>query len=156
MRTLTIAFLFSITSFFAPKKDVLFSFKTEKGKSVILSKLGNTLIYSYGTSESIELQIEDDLNDSTTVFQYSYIFRGGGEDNLGLDLNWVYFDNKGYRYVIFDEYNSESKKSQIGIKVINLKTKRTFIINGISSTKQGSIVDFRFNEMIPIGDEWFE
>lgn len=66
MRTLTIAFLFSITSFFAPKKDVLFSFKTEKGKSVILSKLGNTLIYSYGTSESIELQIEDDLNDSTT------------------------------------------------------------------------------------------
>jgi hypothetical protein len=35
-------------------------------------------------------------------FTYSYYLRGGAEDNEGLDLNYLDYENGGYQYEIYE------------------------------------------------------
>jgi hypothetical protein len=48
----------------------------------------------------------------------------GGATNEGMDLNYVYFINNGFQYVVYQMYYAVGSKTNIGIKVIDLKTNK--------------------------------
>ncbi len=89
-------------------------------------------------------------------FKYSFYLRGGGPGNEGMDLNYFFFDNENYRYVIYDTYTSAGSKNSIGVKVINVDTGVTTDIPGKVNTRQGSLTDFRDNSLVEISEELFD
>jgi hypothetical protein len=130
----------------------VFSFDTQNGKHVVLAKdKGNAyIVYRYGTKDSVEFEYPEKNRDSWKKFKYSYYLRGGGAQNEGMDLNYLYFMNKGYKYSIYDTYYSVGNKSQLGISVTNLKTSKTVDIKGIQKTRKGTMIDFRDNNLVEI------
>lgn len=130
----------------------IFSFQTAKNKqcSLSLDTLSQTIIYRFGTSKHIELEVSDNLYDADTVFTYDYYFRGGGKQNCGLDLNTVSFRKDDVRYCIYYNYSAESGKTWMGFDWDNGVTGESGSIRGKLKTMKGSLVDFRFNELIPV------
>ena len=156
-----IPFIFSFwvgNPFLKPNEEAVYSFKTVTGKQVMLArdKEGKYLVYRFGNKDSVEFEFPPSYLDSWTKFTYSFYLRGGGTENAGMDLNYVYFFNGGYEYVIYDTYFSEGERSAIGIKVIDLKTKKTTDIKGILKTRAGTLINFRDNNELKIGDETFD
>lgn len=154
-RILSLIFLlFNLYSFSQAKHEkLLFSFKTKQGKSLqlTLDTLNNVMIYRFGKAKATELEIKDELSDTIPVFTYSYYLRGGGKANAGLDLNYVSFVNKGFKYIIFSEYDAESETTDVGIRIIDLKTGKNYSVKGLSSSVKGSLIaSFRWDGLIPI------
>lgn len=138
-------------------EDVLFSFKiagSKKFASICISKnQPDYIIYRFGAKDKIELEYPIKTENSWSLFTYSYYLRGGGTDNEGLDLNHLSFDNDGFTYEIYEEYNSESDKPMIGIKVTNRETFEETNILGDSDTIKGSLISLRNNTKINIISE---
>ncbi len=145
-------------NFTLPNEELIFSFTTQSGKEVILNKdkRNNYIIYRFGTKDKVEFEFPGKSKSSWTEFKYSFYLRGGGRKNEGMDLNYIYFTNKGFEYVIYDKYFAVGNKQDIGIKIINLKTKKTTNIKGNRKTRKGTLVDFRDNNLLEIGDELFD
>jgi hypothetical protein len=59
--------------------------------------------------------------------------------NAGMDLSHITFINGGYEYMIYQTYNSEDEKFQVGISVKNTKTSKTSEIKGKYSSIIGSL-----------------
>jgi hypothetical protein len=150
--------LSSQVSYVLPNEVVLYSFKTENGKVVTINKDkdDNYLVYRFGTKSKIELQYPAALNNNWKDFFYSYYLRGGGPGNEGLDLNYLYFINEGFKYVVYENYEAITGKTTIGIKIINVKTSKTTAVTGITKTRKGSLAQFRDNNLISKSDELFE
>lgn len=145
-------------SFTLANEEVIFSFNTQNGKKVTLNKdKANTyIIYKFGTKEKIEFEFPAKSKNSWTEFKYSFYLRGGGKQNEGMDLNYIYFTNKDFKYVIYDTYVAVGNKQEFGIKIINLKTNKTTTIKGDRKTRKGTLIDFRDNNLLEIGDELFD
>ena len=141
-----------------PDEVVLYSFATPDGKMMTLNreKSDRYIVYRFGTKEKIEFEFPGKTNESWKKFKYSSYLRGGGVQNEGMDLNYVYFINEGFKYIIFDTYYSADDKREIGIKIINLKTKKTTVIRGDINTLQGTLTDFRDNHLLEKGEEIFD
>jgi hypothetical protein len=137
---------------------VIFSFHTTSGKRVFLikDKEEKYISYRFGTNNKIELEFPADKKGSWTRFKYSYYLRGGGKANKGLDLNYVYFTNNGFKYILYQNYNAVENKTDVGLRIMDIKTNKTFNIPGKYSTKQGTLVDFRDNGLLSEGDEIFD
>lgn len=88
--------------------------------------------------------------------QIFFLSQGGGIANEGMDLNYVYFANGDFQYIIYDTYYAVGDKISIGLKVINLKTNKTTDIAGDPKTVTGTLVDFRDNQLLEPGDELFD
>lgn len=155
---LVLPLMASAQIYLLPNEELIYSFETEKGKKVMLAKdkANAYIIYRFGTKDKIEFEYPDKSKDSWSKFTYTFYFRGGGADNEGLDLNYVSFTNKGYQYIIYDTYSAVENKTSFGIKVINSKTKKTSNIPGLPKTQKGTLIDFRENGLLKIGDELFE
>jgi len=136
----------------------IFSFSTANGKRVVLAKDRSDayIIYRFGTKSKVEFEFPAKTKESWKQFKYSFDIRGGGTMNEGLDLNYIYFENKGYQYVIYDNYIAADKRSYVGIYVINLKNNHTTDIKGLYSTRKGTMSDFRDNGLLQIGDQIFD
>ncbi|QNN43719.1 hypothetical protein [Pedobacter roseus] len=141
-----------------PGEEVLFSFETRNGKKLTLnkSKADNNIVYRFGTKDKVELEFQGKSKSSRKDFKYSFYMRGGGVQNEGMDLNYVYFSNNGFKYVVYETYEAVGNKQEIGVKIINLKTQKTTDIKGDLKTRKGTLTDFRFNKFLEIGDELFE
>ena len=139
-------------------EEVIFSFSTQNGKMVTLNKDKNDgyLIYRFGTRDKIEFEFPDKTKNSWTKFKYSFYMRGGGIQNEAMDLNYVYFTNQEFTYIIYDTYHAVGNKQQIGIKIINLNTNKETNIKGIKKTSKGTMVNFRDNNLLEIGGELFD
>ncbi|MFT3702630.1 MAG: hypothetical protein QM802_09680 [Agriterribacter sp.] len=89
-------------NFTLPNEEVIFSFNTQSGKKVTLNrdKANGYIIYRFGTKDNIEFEFPAKSKDSWTKFTYSFYLRGGGPQNEGLDLNYIYFTNKEFKYVM--------------------------------------------------------
>ncbi len=126
------------------EKSVL-EFKTTKGKKVVvaLDKNEKYLVYRFGTQKNIEFAYPENGLNSWNKFKFSYYTRGGGSRNEGIDLNYLYFENNQYRYVVFQEYISSSDNTKYGIKVINRKTEEETIYNADSSSVLGTLIYLR-------------
>ena len=145
-------------SFNLPNEEVIFSFTTQSGKLITLNKdkTNDYIIYRFGTKSKIEFEFPEKTKASWSEFKYSFYMRGGGAQNEGMDLNYVYFTNKGFKYIIFDTYYATGNKHDIGIKIINLQTKKVTTIKGNRKTQVGDLTDFRDNNLLEIGEELFD
>lgn len=159
---LTSLMLVSITAFSQkyslPNEVTIFSFQTSNGKTVALNKdkENKYLIYRFGTKDKIEFQFPDTLETSWKKFKYTFWMRGGGTQNEGLDLNYIEFTNKNFKYVIYDTYFATGNKQNIGVKIIDLTTNKITDVKGIFKTRKGTLVDFRENGLLEMGDELFD
>lgn len=155
--TLIISFLIAnsaIAQLDLGNEEIVYSFKTEKGKSVVLCVTidKDYMIYRYGTDEKVELEFPNILNETSfTRFKYYYLHRGGGPQNAGMDMNYIVFKNGSYKYVIYDEIDEDV--THCGIRVTDEKTGKTTDIKGIFSTRTGTLTDFRTNELVEVFEE---
>lgn len=153
--------LFSLVSFAQdyrlPNEKVLFEFKTTKGKTLVVALDSNEkyLVYRYGTVSQIELQFPEELSNSWSSFQYSWYRRGGGIQNEGMDVDYLYFDRNNFRYVVFQEYYASDEETTYGIKIINLKTGTETIIMADPTTVRGTLGACRDLKSIKKGEELF-
>jgi hypothetical protein len=156
--SLLISSLCHSQSYLKPNEQIILSFQTTNNKQVFLvkDKANKYIYYRFGTKDRIEMQFPSTEKDSWSKFKYSYYFRGGGISNEGMDLNYVYFSNNGYQYVIYYTYFSREEKASIGIKVTDLKTKKETNIKGNFATRKGTLADFRDNKLLEIGEELFD
>jgi hypothetical protein len=132
-------------------ESVIFSFRTQSGKYVMLAKDKHDayIVYRFGTADSVEFEYPEKNKDSWKKFKYDYYLRGGGIRNAGEDLNYVYFTNNGYKYYIYDVYHSEKgMNSGIGIGVMNVATNKTVTIRGAKKTRKGTLIDLRDTNLI--------
>lgn len=138
--------------FLLKSESGIFSFDTQNGKHVVLAKdkANAYIVYRYGTKNSVEFEFPEKNKDSRKKFKYSSYLRGGGVQNEGMDLNYVYFINKGYKYSIYDTYYSVGNKSELGVEVTNLKTSKTVDIKGVGKTRKGTLTGFRDNKLLEI------
>lgn len=121
---------------------VVLRFRTRKNKQVFLCRDQDNkyLVYRFGSKNKVELQFPEKPDESSfQKFEYSSYFRGGGIDNLGMSLDYLSFTNSGYRYVIYKTYVSESvgSEDEVGVRVIDLKTKKETDIQGDFNTFEG-------------------
>ncbi|UII77648.1 hypothetical protein LV716_07735 [Flagellimonas sp. HMM57] len=147
----------SAQSYKLSNEKVLFEFKTTKGKELVIAMDSNEeyLVYRYGSENNIELEFPENLGTSWNKFKNSWYFRGGGVQNDAMDIDYLYFDKDGYRYIVFQESYAKSEVIQYGIKVINLKTSKKTIIKADPETVKGSLSIFRDMKKIEKGDELF-
>jgi hypothetical protein len=138
-----------------PNEAVIFSFDTYGGKKVTLNKdtANKYIIYRFGTGDKIEFEFPGKSRNSWDQFKYSFYLRGGGTQNEGMELNYIYFVNKGFKYIIYDTYFAVENKKEIGIKIINLKTRKTTNVKGDVKTRKGTLAEFRDNNLLEIEDE---
>ncbi|HET8706768.1 MAG TPA: hypothetical protein VFM46_10760 [Pseudomonadales bacterium] len=89
-----------------PGEAVYFNCVTAKQKSISLcgspdlSKPAAYLQYRFGKKDSAELVYPEDKKDSLKKFEYSHFFRPQ------TDRFWLGFDNAGYSYSIFMNYEA--------------------------------------------------
>lgn len=132
-------------------EEIVYSFKTAKGKSVVLclNLDRDYIVYRYGTDEKVELEFPLHKNESSfQQFKYYYLFRGGGPGNEGMDLNYIVFRSGNFKYIIYDEITTDN--SQCGIKGVNLTTGKETDIKGVFKTRTGTLTDFRTNELLDV------
>lgn len=136
-------------------EELIFSFDTKNGKHVMVAKDKNNLyiVYRFGTKNKVEFEFAGKSKESWSKFKYSFYLRGGGSQNEGMDLNYLYFTNDNFKYSIYDTYYAAGRDLNVGIKVTNLKTNKVTDITGVYKTKKGSLDDFRENNLVEIIDE---
>lgn len=144
--------------FLLDNENMIFEFSTTKGKRMVIAQdtSGNYLVYRYGAKDKIEFEYPQQKENSWQKFKYSFYLRGGGPENEGLDLNYLYFQNGNFRYIVYDTYYSVEESMQCGIKVVNLTINKTTDISGDVSSQKGSLIDFRWDSKVEIGDELFD
>ncbi len=143
--------------FILPNEEVVIYFKTIHGKTMVLAKdtANNYLIYRYG-KDKIEFEFPEKDTSSWSKFHYSNYLRGVGANNEGLDLNYVYFTNNDFKYVIYDNYYAVTDKDYNGILIFDLKTEQKTEIKAVVKTKKGTLISLRDNEFINTGEEIFD
>jgi len=143
-----------------PNEKEVFSFETENGKKMVLAqdKSSKYLVYRFGTKEKVELEYPTKDKLSWKKFSYSSYHRGGAGKNEGMDNNYLYFTNNNFKYVIYDNFVSAGDGFGyfVGIKVINLKTKKTTDIPAKHGTRQGELFLFKKNKLVTQGEEYFD
>ena len=141
-----------------PGEETVFSFRTKSGKqaALVYSRSGDYLLYRFGTAQRIELEYPARRAESRRLFKHSAYERGGGIQNEGMHLDYVYFSNDGYQYVLYQTYYARGNQSAIGVKLTNGAAGKTTNIRGILKSQQGSLGFFRDEKLIEEGDELFE
>lgn len=137
-------------------EEVVFSFETVKGKKMVLAKdkKDTYIVYRFGTSKKIELEYPKDKNkESWNKFIFAYYSRGGGAQNLAMDLDKVVFEIGDYEYAVYTEYYSEENDFSIGIQIYNLKTQKLDNVKGIYSTIKGDLTHFRDCKVLKIDND---
>lgn len=139
-------------TYILPNEEAVFSFKTKKGKKMVLAKDKNNeyIIYRFGTSKKIELEYPEKNKESWNKFTFAYYSRGGGVKNLAMDSDTVFFKIDDYEYGIYSDYYSEGNDYITGIRIVNEVTKKISVIEGIYSSIVGNLSDFRNNSLLKI------
>ena len=133
------------------EEEILISFDmedSEKRLSVCLSKeKPGYIVYRFGTGEQIEFEYPENKEESWDKFVYSYYLRGGGPGNEGLDLNYLIFENGGYEYKIYEEYNAGNDTREVGVIVKNKADNTETKLKGVTDSLEGSLIGLRGTEI---------
>lgn len=133
-------------------EEVIFSFKTENGKKMVLAKdkENGYIIYRFGTDKKIELEYPEKNKESWDKFTFAYYSRGGGVKNAAMDLNNVLFKINNFEYSIQQNYYSESDEFQTGIFIRDLLKDKSSEIEGKYNSIKGTLYKFRDNKLLKI------
>lgn len=136
---------------------LVLQFTTEEGKQLTIAKdtADKYLIFRFGTPDQIKIEFPSERNNSWNQFCFSWWLRGGGLNNEGIDVNYLYFNTGNYRYVVYQEYTARTEKTQFGLKVINEISGELKDNKAKSKTIQGSLTQLRDNDKIQKGEELF-
>jgi hypothetical protein len=155
-----LAFLKSLSAqnFLLSNEESVISFKTLNEKMVVLAKdtSNKYIVYRFGTIDSVEFKFPETSNDSWRKFTYSFYLRGGGVENEGLDLNYIYFINGKNKYVIYQNYSAVDNNTTCGVKIIDINSNEIIELVGDPKSRVGNLTDLRNNESIQIGEELFD
>ena len=101
-------------------ETVLFSCRLKDGKKIV-SLCGSTsltaaegyLQYRFGEAGQVELEFPRQRQETRKLFRYSHYFR------YQVERTAVSFDNNGYRYTVFDNYEGDTqpKVQQQGVEI---------------------------------------
>ena len=91
-------------------------------KQLLAAKSGGSLTYRFGKAEAVEFAFPKESAHSPGRFRYSHYFR------FQTDRTKVSFENEGFRYDIFSDYDGEeTPQSSIGIRVTAPGGKETLL-----------------------------
>ncbi|BAF71774.1 hypothetical protein [Sulfurovum sp. NBC37-1] len=123
-------------------EKLLYGFTTEKGKiiTIAVDSHARYLVYRYGKEGKIELEYPKHHKNAFKRFTFSHYFRGGGAQNEGLDLNTLFFTNRGYTYRIFDNYSAADDHREIGIRITKKERRSPQYSGGSEASKVHSPV----------------
>lgn len=149
--------IFAQAEYVKSNEVLVFSFKTGKGKKVVLAKEKDDkyLVYRFGTKDKIEMEFPGDLKNSWPKFKYSYYNRGGGISNAGMEIQNIIFENGGYKYVIYYNYSAEGDEQTVGVLVMNDATGKDTNIKGNVDTVEGSLMEIRESGLLEMADEMY-
>lgn len=139
-------------------EKVVFGFKLKKSNkrvSICTSEEKDYIVYRFGTKDRVELEFPKEKENSWDKFAYSYYLRGGGKENIGLDLNHIIFENGDFSYDIYQDYSAEDGVTSVGIIVKNTKSKEETRIDGSFESLIGTLIDFRRDSRVKQIDSWF-
>lgn len=124
------------------EEEVVFSFITEHEKKLVLSYSGSEdrLIYRFFNKDEVELELPGAGVEPWTYFTFADDHRAGSADQLGIDMNFLVFENGNYRYEIYDNYNTAGQGRLVGVNVTNLDTQEFTHIEGDSERAIGSLM----------------
>lgn len=124
------------------EEEVVFSFITEHEKKLVLSYSASEdrLIYRFFNKEEVELELPGPEADPWSYFTFADDHRAGSADQLGIDMNFLVFENGNYRYEIYDNYNTAGQGRLVGVNVTNLDTQEFTHIEGDSERAIGSLM----------------
>jgi hypothetical protein len=139
-------------------ENIIYSFNSSSGKKIVLAKdsADKYIVFRFGTKDKVELEFPGKSKDSWQKFTYSFYLRGGGQENEGMDLNYVYFVSNNSKYIIYNTYSAREGVSRCGVKIVDMTTKNTIEIRGNINSIKGNLTDFRDNKLLEIGDELFD
>jgi hypothetical protein len=82
-------------NFILENEELIFSFNTKNGKKLVLAKdkENEYIVYRFGTKDKIELEYPEKNKESWSKFTYGYYSRGGGKQNLAMELESIFFSN---------------------------------------------------------------
>jgi hypothetical protein len=124
-----------------PHEKTVFSFTTKAKKVLSLCKGPSSgyLAYRFGPAEKIEMQFPKQLEGSSwQKFEFSGRKRSGGKANAGFGEYFISFENMGYQYTVFQQWQDEEGDYSIGVMVS--EGHRRVLISGLKSTQIGSLV----------------
>ncbi len=115
-------------------EKLLFGFKTKSNKTLLicLATDSSYIVYRYGAKGKVELEYPADKRvKPNDAFKYRWYSRDGGAANLAMHDGSLSFEINEIRYEVFDSWSSEDNARSVGVKVINLKTKKETVIKGV-------------------------
>lgn len=135
----------------------VFSFDTSNGKKMTLSldKTKKCIIYRFRTIANIEFQYPKEIKEDYSKFKLLHYLRGGGIQNEGEDLFQLQFTNEDFTYKIYNNWYAKGNKKEVGILVLNNKTKKQITIKGASETIKGTLAYLADSNIIPLSDDDF-
>lgn len=139
-------------------EDILFEFVTTEDKKLVIAmdQEQEYLVFRYGTMDNIELEYPASLENSWKSFNYSWYMRGGGIQNLGMDINYLFFTHENQTYVVFQEYYAQSQETSYGLKIVDPEMEERQVFEAIPSSVNGSLTVFRNYDQITISEQTFE
>lgn len=139
---------------------IIFSFITTDNSrvDVLTDTSEGYLRFKISLKDKIQFQFPDtvDSESSWKRFTYSYYIRGGGRENEGLDLNYLYFTSGSVKYVIYDAFSASEDKYTCGYKTIDPDRGNTNDYPGKIETRKGSLMELRDNKHVNQGEEMFD
>ena len=148
----------SVQNYLLPNEKIIFAFTSENNKKMVLARdsTNKYIVYRFGDNDKIEFEFPEKVKNSWNKFTYSFYLRGGGKQNEGLDLNYVYFIRGSFKYIIYHTYSAVEEKSKCGIKVVDTTINKMVDIGGNINTIEGNLTDFRDNNLLQIGEGIFD
>lgn len=136
---------------------IMYSFKANGDKNLILARDTSNLylMCRFGSDNFVEFETKSKSVESWKCFTYSYWMRGGGQENSGIDLNFIAFNIGQLKYIIYDTYSAEGESHKCGVLIINQHTGEETEIKGVVNSVCGSLIDFRWNELVTQGEELY-
>ena len=145
-------FLLLLTPLSLPAQEpdrILFGFESEEGDAwqIIAEGGRESIAIRWAKRDSLVLELVDLLQDTDTLLSYGYYLRGGGTSNAGLDLNSLHYQNAEYHLEFKDDWSADGDYQQIDLEMTEFSTGEVHYFLADPSTLEGSIMEFRYNEL---------
>ncbi|NNE55167.1 MAG: hypothetical protein HKN32_04040 [Flavobacteriales bacterium] len=157
-----LSFLLSISSLaqteVLPNEERVLEFITKDKLThlVVLDSNRQYLMYRQFRGADFDFEFPENQKDCWEKFYFSWYLRGGGVENEGLDLNYLYFDREAIRYVLSQEYSASEDSTRFGVQLLDQRTGKKTELNALPGSVKGDLNPLRELELLQAGDEMID